>query len=118
MSDHSPASETPIDHHAPSMTPHEASTHVRVYLSVFGSLLVLTFVSFAFWYFQLSLVTQIVLTLLIATGQAILNLRYLMHLKGESLQIRHALLLAAVFSLFLMGLTMLAFFDVIPGTHP
>lgn len=117
MSDHSTTPESSIDHHAPSMTQTEFNDHLRNYLAVFGSLVVLTLVSFTFWYFEVPLAVQIVLTLLIASSQALLNLRYLMHLKGQGGQIKHFLILAAVFSFFLLGLPLLAFFDVIPGTH-
>lgn len=115
MSDHSPAAST--DPHAPSLTPQEFRDHIRNYLAIFGSLLVLTLVSFAFWYFQIGLATQIVLALLIASTQAFLNLRYLMHLKHASGQIKHFLIMTAVFAFFLMMLSLLAFFNTIPGTH-
>ncbi len=117
MTEPTPTPEHPIDSQAPSFTPEEFNSHVRNYVAIFGSLLVLSLFSFAFWYFQLSLATQIVLTLLIASTQAMLNLRYLMHLKGETGTIKHFLILAAVFSAFLLGLSLLAFFSTIPGSQ-
>lgn len=117
MSDHSHASSKPIDPHAPSFTRKEFNDHVANYLTIFGSLLVLTLCSFAFWYFQLPLAAQIVLTLVIAAAQAFLNLRYLMHLKGQGGTIKYFLIMTVVFSFFLMMLSLLAFFNTIPGTH-
>lgn len=117
MSDHSTPTPKPIDPHAPSFTQQEFNDHVRNYLAIFGSLLLLTLVSFAFWYFQIGLALQIFLTLVIASAQAFLNLRYLMHLKGESGTIKHFLILTAVFSAVLMLISLLAFFNTIPGTH-
>lgn len=115
MSDHS---HTPGDPHAPSFTHEQFNDHIRNYLAIFGSLLMLSLVSFGFWYFQVGLALQIVLTLLVAAAQAYLNLRYLMHLKGQGGTIKYFLIMTVVFSFFLMMLSLLAFFNPIPGTHP
>ncbi len=117
MSDHSTPNPESVDRHAPSLTQQEFNDHVRNYLAIFGSLLVLSLVSFAFWYFQIGLGWQIVLTLLVASAQAFLNLRYLMHLKGQGGTIKYFLIMTAVFSAVLMLVSLLAFFNTIPGTH-
>ena len=85
--------------------------HVKVYMMVFGALAVLTFVTVLVSYLGLSIGPAIVLALLIATVKASLVALFFMHLKGEVRWIMWALLLTAVFFVFLMFIPLSTFAD-------
>lgn len=112
-----PSLGAPVDPNTPSFSQQDFNEHLRNYLVIFGSLLLLTLISFSFWYFQVRLGVQIVLTLLIAATQAFLNLRYLMHLKGQGGTIKYFLIMTAVFSALLLAGSIVDVFNPIPGTH-
>ncbi|MFT5143997.1 MAG: cytochrome c oxidase subunit 4 [Rhodothermales bacterium] len=61
----------------------ELQKHVKVYLTVFGSLMVLTVVTVAVSYLHLSLWPALILALVIASVKAGMVASYFMHLIGE-----------------------------------
>lgn len=83
--------------------------HVKVYLMVFGALAVLTVVTVGVSYLGLGIGPAIGLALLIATVKASLVALFFMHLKGEVRWILWALLLTAVFFVFLMVIPLSTF---------
>ena len=85
--------------------------HVRVYLMVFGALAVLTIVTVGVSYLGLSIGPAIALALLIATVKASLVALFFMHLKGEVRWVLWALLLTAVFFVFLTVIPLSTFAD-------
>ena len=62
---------------------HDVAVQVRGYLTVFGTLLVLTLVTVAVSYLQLPRTETVALGLAIATAKATLVAMFFMHLKGE-----------------------------------
>ena len=76
--------------------------HVRTYMMVFVSLMVLTVVTVAASYLHLSLVPAIGLALLIATIKGSLVACYFMHLISERKLIYAVLLLTVVFFFFVL----------------
>jgi len=84
-------------HHA-----EDIRSHVAVYYKVFGALLVLTVVTVAVSYLHLATHEAIFVALAIATVKASLVALFFMHLSNERRLIYYALLLTAVFFLFLM----------------
>ncbi len=85
--------------------------HVKIYMMVFGALAVLTTVTVAVSYLDLSIGPAIALALLIATVKASLVALFFMHLKGEVQWILWTLLLTAIFFIFLMFIPLSAFAD-------
>ena len=85
-------------------TAEEMKAHVKVYLSVFGVLAVLTGVTVGASYLDLGLGASVTLALLIATVKASLVAMFFMHLKGEVKVVFQTLILTAVFFVFLMVL--------------
>ncbi len=78
--------------------------HVRVYVMVFVALAVLTIVTVAISYLDLSTPVAISLAMLVATVKAGLVACYFMHLISEQKVILWLLLLCAAFFVVLMGL--------------
>ena len=85
-------------------SPDEIRAHVKVYLLVFGALAVLTTVTVLASYLEIGVTGGIILALLIATVKASLVALYFMHLKGEVKAVFQALILTAVFFIFLLFL--------------
>jgi cytochrome c oxidase subunit IV len=77
-------------------------SHVAVYYKVFAALLVLTVVTVSVSYLHLATREAIVVALAIAGLKASLVALFFMHLSNERKLIYYALLLTAVFFLFLM----------------
>ncbi len=77
--------------------------HVRTYIIVFVSLMVLTVVTVAISYLHLSVVPAIVVALIIATIKGSLVASYFMHLISEKKMIYWALILTVVFFAVLMS---------------
>ena len=82
----------------------DVRTHVRKYVMVFGSLMLLTIVTVAVSYLHLSMAPAIILALIIASIKATLVGAYFMHLISERRAIFALLILTAVFFIALMGL--------------
>ena len=98
------------DHAAASMTSDHAvdiDKHVRVYITVFVALMVLTLVTVAVSYLDLSLPMAVTVALLIATVKGSLVACYFMHLISEKKLIHAVLILTAVFFVVLLLLPIL-----------
>ena len=76
--------------------------HVKTYLMVFGALMVLTVVTVGISYLRLEVHEAIMIALAVATVKGSLVALYFMHLNHERKLIYYALMLTAVFFLFLM----------------
>ena len=88
--------------------------HVRVYMMVFGALLVLTAATVGAWKLQfLTAGSAIALALAIALCKAGLVALYFMHLSSEKKMIYWLLALTFVFFVVLLLVPMLASFDVV-----
>ncbi len=79
-------------------------SHVRKYLMVFGSLMILTVVTVGVSYLHLEVTPAVILALIIASVKATLVAGYFMHLISERRMIYALLLLTAFFFIVLMGL--------------
>lgn len=92
--------------HAAHLADHAADIdrHVRVYLTVFVSLMVLTVVTVAVSYLDLPLPMAVAVALLVATVKGTLVACYFMHLVSEKKLIYAVLALTAVFFLVLLAL--------------
>ena len=98
------------DHAAASMTSDHAADidkHVRVYITVFVALMVLTVVTVAVSYLDLSTATAVTVALIIATVKGSLVACYFMHLISEKKLIHAVLILTAVFFVALLLLPLL-----------
>ncbi len=76
--------------------------HVKVYITVFVSLMVLTVITVAVSYLHLSVVPAVVLALVIATVKASLVACYFMHLISEKKLIFVVLAFTVLFFLFVL----------------
>ena len=86
------------EHHAA-----EIDRHVRIYVLVFISLMVLTLTTVGAWYYlELSVPATIALALFIATIKATLVACFFMHLISEKKLIRLMLILTVVFFFMLL----------------
>jgi len=95
------------DHAADSMTSDHAADidrHVRVYITVFVALMVLTVVTVAISYIDLPVAMAVTVALLVATVKGSLVACYFMHLISEKKLIYAVLVLTAVFFVALMAL--------------
>ena len=81
--------------------------HVRVYISVFVALMVLTIITVAVSYLDLSIPTAVAVALLIATVKGSLVGCYFMHLISEKKLIYAVLILTASFFVALVALPVL-----------
>jgi cytochrome c oxidase subunit 4 len=97
MTDHSAAS-VPGDHAA------DIDRHVRVYITVFVALMVLTIVTVAISYLHLSVPVAVTVALLVATVKGSLVACYFMHLISERKLIYAVLALTVVFFVALLAL--------------
>ena len=85
--------------------------HIKVYLTVFGALGVLTLLTVAASYMDVSTTETIFLALTIATVKASLVAGYFMHLINEKQTIIWILCLTFVFFLFCMFIPMISTID-------
>ena len=102
------------DHVAASMTSDHAvdiDKHVRVYVTVFVALMVLTLITVAVSYLDLSIPMAVTVALLIATVKGSLVACYFMHLISEKKLIHAVLLLTAAFFVALLLLPILTVSD-------
>lgn len=85
--------------------------HVRVYITVFASLAVLTVITVAVSSLHLQVTAAVTLALIIATIKASLVAGYFMHLISEKKLIYAVLSLTGVFFLALLFLAVGAYYD-------
>lgn len=91
--------------------------HVRTYIMVFVTLLVLTIVTVTVSYLHLGVFAAISVALLIATIKGSLVACYFMHLISEKKMIYLTLILTAVFFVALMALPLFYYSDPIIYKH-
>lgn len=106
MSEHS---GTTSDHAAHD--PAEIDRHVRVYITVFVALMVLTLVTVAISYLHLSVPVAVTVALIVATVKGSLVACYFMHLISEKKLILAVLVLTAFFFVALLALPILTVSD-------
>jgi cytochrome c oxidase subunit 4 len=82
----------------------EIDRHVRIYITVFAALMVLTIVTVAISYLHLSIPVAVTLALLVATVKGSLVACYFMHLISEKKLIYAVLVLTVVFFAALLAL--------------
>jgi cytochrome c oxidase subunit 4 len=94
------------DHAADLTSDHAADIdrHVRVYITVFVALMVLTIITVAVSYVHLPLAMAVTVALIVATVKGSLVACYFMHLISEKKLIIAVLVLTAVFFLALLAL--------------
>lgn len=95
------------DSHSHDIDGHDIEKWVRVYMMVFVALLVLTVVTVAVAYFELSVGTAIALALVIASVKGSLVACYFMHLINEKKLIYWILLITLLFFMGLMVIPVL-----------
>ena len=96
---------------AEEMTVAEVKKHVRVYLMVFGALLVLTLVTVAVSYLDIPFGPALIVALIIAVIKGSLVAMYFMHLISEKQVIMWVLVSAAAFLIGMFALFIAAFVD-------
>jgi cytochrome c oxidase subunit 4 len=101
MTDHAAEPGT-SDHHAVDI-----DKHVRVYITVFVALMVLTIVTVAVSYLHLSVPMAVTVALFVAIIKGSLVAAYFMHLVSEKKLIYAVMLLTIVFFAVLMALPVL-----------
>ena len=87
---------------AHELSAEEVKKHVKTYLLVFGSLLVLTVVTVGVSYLHLSTPAAVFLALLVATIKGSLVALFFMHLSHEKRIIYYTIALTAILFCFLM----------------
>jgi cytochrome c oxidase subunit 4 len=100
--------------HAADMTGDHAvdiDKHVRVYITVFVALMVLTVITVAVSYLDLSVVPAVTVALFIAVVKGSLVAGYFMHLVSEKKLIYAVLLLTVAFFIALLALPVLTHSD-------
>ena len=85
--------------------------HVRIYISVFAALAVLTMVTVAVGYIHLPIIPALVVALLIATIKAGLVVGYFMHLISEERLIRSLVVMTLGLVITMFILFTLYYFD-------
>tara|TARA_Y100001970_G_C14125663_1_gene798800 strand:+ start:127 stop:432 length:306 start_codon:yes stop_codon:yes gene_type:complete len=85
--------------------------HIKIYLNVFGALAILTIITVAVSYLEVSTVEGIMLALAIASVKASLVAGYFMHLISEKQTIIWILILTFVFFLILMFIPLITVTD-------
>ena len=92
--------------------------HVKIYLTVFGVLMVLTLVTVAISYLNLPVGQAVALALIVATIKGSLVAIFFMHLKGEKPIVMWTLALTVSFLVVLFGLPLWTDNDRILDTRP
>ncbi len=102
-----------------SHSPEEVRKHVRIYITVFVSLAVLTVVTVGASYLKLPMAGAIVLALFIASIKGTLVGGFFMHLFSEKKAIHWVLILTAAFFVVLMTVPLFTVLDQVhePRTH-
>ena len=88
----------------PGHDPAEIDRHVRIYITVFVALMVLTIITVAVSYLHLSVPVAVTIALLVATIKGSLVACYFMHLISEKKLIYAVLVLTVVFFAVLLAL--------------
>ncbi len=96
---------------ADSHSMEEIQKHVRVYMYVFGTLMVLTVVTVAVAYLHLNIWPALIVALVIASIKAGLVAGYFMHLIGEKKLIMYILALTGTFLVIMFILFISAYHD-------
>jgi cytochrome c oxidase subunit 4 len=91
---------------------HDISTHVRVYLIVFGALLIGTILTVAAAYIHINTFWNITIALIIACVKGFLVAGYFMHLVSEKMLIYTVLAFTVFFFIGMMFLTVYAKYDI------
>ena len=110
-----------MNEHAASVPGHDAADidrHVRIYITVFVTLMVLTIVTVAISRFHLPVRIAVAVALLVATVKGSLVACYFMHLISEKKLIYAVLALTAVFFAVLLALPVLTHADGFYIHHP
>lgn len=89
----------------------EIKKHVRIYMSVFAALAVLTIVTVAVGYLHLPLIPALIAALVIASVKAGLVAAYFMHLVSEERVIRSLVWLSLALLLVMFVLFTIYYFD-------
>ena len=105
MSDHAAEVDAASDHAA------DIDRHVRIYLTVFVTLMVLTIVTVAISRLHLPVPIAVTVALLVATIKGTLVASYFMHLISEKKLIYAVLALTAVFFVALLALPVVTVHD-------
>ena len=92
-------------------SPEEIRKHVRIYITVFAALAVLTVATVGASYLNLPIAAAVVLALVIASIKGTLVAGYFMHLISEKKAIYWILILTAGFFILVMFLPMFAKLD-------
>ncbi len=85
--------------------------HVRTYMIIFGSLMVLTVLTVAVTYLELTIWPALIIALVIATAKGGLVAGHFMHLIGEKPVIQWVLIITAVFLFFMFAVLIAAFYN-------
>ena len=93
-----------IDHAATSDHAADIDRHVRIYITVFVSLMALTIITVAISYLHLPLALAVTVALLVATIKGTLVACFFMHLISEKKLIYAVLALTAIFFVALLAL--------------
>jgi cytochrome c oxidase subunit 4 len=97
-------------------TPEEVRKHLKVYWTIFGSLLVLTAITVAVSYVHLGTARNIAVGIFIAAVKASLVMLFFMHLKGERKGIFWTLYLTFFFFLCLIWIPIFGSMSQVTGT--
>jgi cytochrome c oxidase subunit IV len=96
-----------------SHSPDAIKRHMKLYLAVFGGLLLGTILTVAMYYVYFEKVsTTVTIALIIATAKASLVALFFMHLSGEKKTIYYTLATTVFFFAGLMALTLFSFGDI------
>jgi cytochrome c oxidase subunit 4 len=105
-SEHAVAGAMTSDHHAADI-----DRHVRIYITVFAALMVLTIVTVAVSRFHLPVPIAVTVALLVATVKGSLVACYFMHLISERKLIYAVLALTVAFFIALIALPIASYHD-------
>ena len=111
MSDTAHMDAPPAGTHGEAVHVEDVRKHVRVYVAVFAALAVLTVVTVAVAYLDLSVVPALVVALLIATVKGGLVAGYFMHLLSEKRLITSLVVLTLGLLIAMFFLFTVAYFD-------
>jgi len=89
----------------------EIKKHVRVYITVFVSLAILTIVTVGVSYIEMNMTLTVTVALFIATIKAGLVASYFMHLINEKKLIYSVLIITGIFFIAMMFLVLVAYLD-------
>lgn len=92
---------------------HDIDKHIRSYMMVFGALLVLTLVTVAISYLQVSTGVAVALALLVATIKGALVAAVFMHLSSEKRLIYAVMTATIIFFLFVLLIPVITELDEI-----